>query len=742
MTKCFLCKNEYENTVVNLGDIYPSLFLDKPEDKVKFDTEELALAQCPKCEFVQLTNVLEPDNMYREYWYRSGLNNTMVTALQDIVTKSLAKSPQSYKRVMDIGCFPSDTKIRMSDYSTKNIQDIKEGDYVLTPNNKECKVLKTFTRKYTGKIYNLSTMHGFNLSATEEHPILNDKLEYKQIKDFKKGEYVSIPRIKSSKNLQIDKDRLLIYGWFLAEGSYIHSHKPLICGINLCLGIHEEHYIKQLEDASKRLGLNTTKSIRPEKNTIDLRIYSKDFATEVKRLFGEYSHHKFINKEIYNWSDECKIELIKHYMRGDGHLRYMTSGGYQYIVTSVSKELIYGIKQLLIQLGISTNIHFVNDSYRLTISGQKISLLEPGIIEEDKDRCLYKTNDNFIFVRVKNNSFEEVENINVYNFEVEDENAYIANNIGVHNCNDGTLLSFYPDKFFKTGYDPANNLAGYAINNCDIFINNYFDDSIHYSLPFDIITSIAMFYDLEDPDKFIRSIKKYLCKSGIWVVQMTDLMCTIKTNAYDNICFEHIGYYTLEVMKKLLAKHDMEIFDLEYNDVNGASVRLYIQHIGAQRGVTFTALKAMEDEKEIFKLGYWEKFNEKIAKINQVTTNFINEINKCGKTVFGLGASTKGNTFLQMCNLTNKDIPYILEVSKDKFGKYAIGSDIPIISETEGFIKEPDFLLILPWHFTNFFLKRHVDYLKRGGKFLVAMPEPGYWSWDDSKEEPYFTPIM
>ena len=396
---CFLCKNKYSNTVCNLGNVYPSTFIDKSEDVNKFQKEELALAQCPKCDFVQLTNILPPDSMYREYWYRSNLNNTMVKALEDIVDKTLAKSPKSYKRVMDIG------------------------------------------------------------------------------------------------------------------------------------------------------------------------------------------------------------------------------------------------------------------------------------------------------------------------------------------CNTGTLLSFYPDNYFKTGYDPANNLASFAITNCDIFINDYFSDTIHYSHPFDIITSIAMFYDLEDPDKFIESIKKYLCKSGIWVIQMTDLVCTLKANAYDNLCFEHVAYYSLDILNRLLDKHGMEIFDLEYNNVNGSSVRLYIQHIDAQRDISINVAKAMEEEKELLKPGYWKKFNDKIKEINWLTCDAINKMRMLGKTVFGLGASTKGNTFLQMCGLTSNEIPYILEVSPDKFGKLTIGSNIPIISEIQGFKMKPDCLLILPWHFTNFFLERHLDYLKNGGIFLVAMPEPGFWYW-------------
>jgi hypothetical protein len=299
-------------------------------------------------------------------------------------------------------------------------------------------------------------------------------------------------------------------------------------------------------------------------------------------------------------------------------------------------------------------------------------------------------------------------------------------------CNDGTLLSFYPDDFFKVGFDPANNLAEHAIKNCDVFVNDYFNGKICFKNSFDIITSIAMFYDLERPTDFIKDIKKYLSKDGVWIIQMTDLTCTLKVNAYDNICHEHLAYYTLKQLNYLLISKGLEIFDVEYNDVNGGSVRAYVCHRG-QKKVTSCVENALKEEEEILKNKDWKYFNNKINHINTSTKSFIEQANKEGKKVFGLGASTKGNTLLQCCGLTGKDIPYILEVSKDKFGKFCAGSNIEIIDEARGFSMKPDYLLVLPWHFTNFFLEKKIDYLKNGGKLLVPMPEPGVWSYEDGK---------
>jgi hypothetical protein len=297
-------------------------------------------------------------------------------------------------------------------------------------------------------------------------------------------------------------------------------------------------------------------------------------------------------------------------------------------------------------------------------------------------------------------------------------------------ANDGTLLSFYPDNFFKVGYDPANNLASSAIQNCNVFINTYFPSDVYFDAPFDIISSIAMFYDVTEPRKFANAIRKNLSEKGVWVLQMTDLTSMLKVNAYDNICHEHIAYYSLKLLQKLLKECELDIFDVSYNDVNGWSIRVYICKEDTHK-IKPSVQNCLDKEEELFKNRDWKEFNRIIQHINESTSSFIKEENKKGKKIFGLGASTKGNTYLQCAKLTSTDIPYILEVSKDKFGKYTAGSNIKIISESEGLAMKPDYLLILPWHFTSFFINKKIDYLRNGGKFIVAMPEPGVYEWKD-----------
>lgn len=290
--------------------------------------------------------------------------------------------------------------------------------------------------------------------------------------------------------------------------------------------------------------------------------------------------------------------------------------------------------------------------------------------------------------------------------------------------NDGTLLDLYPEHWFRVGVDPATNLRGYySQRNCDLFINDYFGSKLHFSRSFDIITSIAMFYDLPDPHDFVQGIKQNLSKNGVWVMQMTDLFSMIKDNLWDSVVSEHCAFWTLKHFIKLLAQFDLEVFDVEYNNVNGCSIRTYIGHKGAE-SVDISVDLALQAEGELLTVNSLPNLNLKVIDIGNRLMNFITEEKSNGKTFCGLGASTKGNTLLQCVGLSNWHLDCIGEVNQDKFGLFTVGSHIPIVSESAMFDQKPDYVLILPHHFKDNIVKRHKYKFEQGIKFIVALPEP------------------
>ncbi len=297
-------------------------------------------------------------------------------------------------------------------------------------------------------------------------------------------------------------------------------------------------------------------------------------------------------------------------------------------------------------------------------------------------------------------------------------------------CNDGSLFDFYSNKnLIKIGYDPAPNLSYEAKEHCTHFINDYFDG---WSMPrkAKVVTSIAMFYDLPFPNIFTSNVKSILDENGIWVIQFTDLYSMFIANAFDNICHEHLEYYSLYVLDKLLNKHGLQIEDCEYNKVNGGSLRVYVRHLdyfGYALSVTEKFINTIEGQSKYFidnKITF-ESFYNKILEEKEHTLKFLEKCRIENKSIYMLGASTKGNTLLQVFNITNDLIPLAGEVNSDKFGLRTIGSDIEIISEETMLKLKPDYLFVPIWHFIDDILEKDwaKKYMNEGGHFVVPLPE-------------------
>ena len=287
-------------------------------------------------------------------------------------------------------------------------------------------------------------------------------------------------------------------------------------------------------------------------------------------------------------------------------------------------------------------------------------------------------------------------------------------------ANDGTLLKNYRKKCLTLGCEPAKNLQKELKKNCHYRIENFwsFEQFYKISLKFDlpkpkIITAIGMFYDLEDPNSFIRDAALSLHDDGIFIAQLMCLKSMVVKNDIGNICHEHIEFYSLKSLKYLFERNGLEIFKIEENDINGGSFRIYC------RKYSNGSIKLpYENVNKMMKT-----FVKRVKMNKKIMTNFINKKNKAGKKIYLYGASTKGNTLLQYYGITSKLVPFAAERSPDKWKKYTIGTGIKIISEKKARILNPDFFLVTPWAFVEEFKKREVKWRKMGGRFIVPFPK-------------------
>ena len=299
-------------------------------------------------------------------------------------------------------------------------------------------------------------------------------------------------------------------------------------------------------------------------------------------------------------------------------------------------------------------------------------------------------------------------------------------------ANDGTLLRSYRTPGLQLmGYEPAKNLVTAARGGTTMVFNALFQAEPFLqasSTLATIITSIAMFYDLEDPNRFVQDIARCLAPDGLWIIQMAYLPAMLSQNAFDNICHEHLEYYSLAALTPLMQRHGFKVVDVQLNDVNGGSIRIYVAPVACTRydGEGRDRVRTLEQQERALQLERvetYQAFAGCVQGLRETTRRFVQEVVARGQRVYAYGASTKGNTLLQYYGLDHTLVQAAAERSQDKWGKQTAGTWIPIVSEQQMRQERPDYLLILPWHFLPEFLERERAYLAAGGRFIVPLPQ-------------------
>jgi len=296
--------------------------------------------------------------------------------------------------------------------------------------------------------------------------------------------------------------------------------------------------------------------------------------------------------------------------------------------------------------------------------------------------------------------------------------------------NDSTTLRSYPNAGYDlVGMDPTGvKFASYYPEHVKLIPEFFNAASFEKAFPgrkAKIVTSFSMFYDLDDPQDFMRQIHQVLADDGIWVFEQSYLPSMLDVNAYDTICHEHLSYYAMRQIKWMTDRADLKILDVELNDVNGGSFCITT----AKRSAPYTpaqnridTLIQREEERGLGTPAGFESFKRNVFAHRGELQSFVRDARRNGKTVYGYGASTKGNVLLQFCEFTRDDIAAIAEVNTDKFGSFTPQTLIPICSEADVHARRPDYLLVLPWHFRRGIVEREAAYVARGGNLVFPLP--------------------
>lgn len=296
--------------------------------------------------------------------------------------------------------------------------------------------------------------------------------------------------------------------------------------------------------------------------------------------------------------------------------------------------------------------------------------------------------------------------------------------------NDGTLLKAYTNKDIQRVGMDAKHFKKHYKDTDIVFIPRFFQKEIMFEddKP-KIITSIAMFYDLEDPNKFVEDIKAILHPQGVWIVEQLYLPKMLDNNAFDACCSEHLEYYSLSQMIWLLEKHGLRAFKVDFNDTNGNSFLLCVCHKDAPWLDISDILHVICEGEQLDFIG----FNERIQHIKERLVDFLLKEKEAGKTIHLYGASTKVNVLLQYFGIDYRIVSYAAERNSSKFNCWSPGTHIPIIAEEESRKMKPDYYLVGPWHFRESFISQMKEYMRQGGSLIFPLPNPEIVSMKDGE---------
>ena len=299
-----------------------------------------------------------------------------------------------------------------------------------------------------------------------------------------------------------------------------------------------------------------------------------------------------------------------------------------------------------------------------------------------------------------------------------------GNNILDIGSNDASFLKLLGNKYNLYGIDPSakkfkNNYKNMKLITDFFSKKNILKNVKNKNIKFDLISSFAIFYDVEDPNSFCKDIEMMLNENGIWVCEFSYLPLMFKNLTFDQICHEHITYYTFSVFEKILINNNLKVLDIKINEINGGSIEVIIVKINSERIPNNSLIKKLRiDEKKITNKSY-QNFSKRIKKVGSDLNLFVSK----NSPIAGYGASTKGNIVLNYANLDSKKIEYICDANIKKYNHYTPGTNIKIISKEKMRTLNPKYLLVLIWSFRSEIIKQELNYLKKGGNLIFHLPK-------------------
>lgn len=297
--------------------------------------------------------------------------------------------------------------------------------------------------------------------------------------------------------------------------------------------------------------------------------------------------------------------------------------------------------------------------------------------------------------------------------------------------NIGVLLEGFKNEGLKVlGIDPATNIAKLANESGIETLPEFFNSSTAKKVlkkygKADVVTGTNVFAHVDELDDMVSAVKELLKDSGIFVIEVPYLVDLIEKLEYDTIYHEHLSYVSVKPLVKYFAKFNMEVFDVQRYPIHGGTIRVFICSRGKRKiSKNVNELIKLEEKAEIYSLERLKKFEQDVLKQRGELVKLLGGIKKQGKRIVGLGAPAKGNTMLNFCRIGTEYLDYLTEKTHIKLGLYTPGTHIKIFEDRKILEDMPDYALILAWNFADEIMKNMEAYKKKGGKFIIPIPQP------------------
>ena len=291
--------------------------------------------------------------------------------------------------------------------------------------------------------------------------------------------------------------------------------------------------------------------------------------------------------------------------------------------------------------------------------------------------------------------------------------------------NDGTQLKHYKSLGYEVlGVEPSKlpseiaNAAGLTT------LREFFNAKLALSInrKFEVINASGVFFHLEELHSVTSGIRDSLAENGVFVIQFLYMKRIVENNAFDQIYHEHLLYYNLRTIDRLLRRHGLALFDAELHSIHGGSIIAFATHSSrVKRSLALNILTAEEDKLRANSIEWYEAFSSRLRQCKVDNLSYLQAAKLAGKRVWGLGAPVKGNTLLNFYEIGSDLIECLIERNPHRRGLISPGSHLPVRIEDEIGQEVPDVYYVLAWNFKTEILDRYANLIERGVEFYFPV---------------------